>query len=454
MKELLLISGLGIAALLAGLLNGRKVLLPLVIIGLLANIGFCVSDWGQNEMVYGMMQLDNFALAFTCTFSAIALIWLVSATDFFEDDDNFSDRYALILFSLTGGLMLVSFTNMLTFFLGVEILSIPLYVLVGSNKQKFKSNEAAFKYFVLGAFASAFMLFGIALIYGATGSFDIATIAATPIQNSPMAHLFFVGMILILMSIAFKASVAPFHFWTPDVYDGAPTNMTAYMATIVKIVAFAAFLRLFQSSFAALQAEYVFILSAMCALTLLLANLTASVQTSVKRMLAYSSISHAGFMLIAIFTKNSANLLLYYGIIYSLSSISAFTVLKITKAANNDNDDLDTLKGIIHKNPLMAISMTMSMLSLAGIPPLAGFFAKYFTFAAAITEGLSWLVVVAITATLIAVYYYFKVIITVFSESENEYNYEVSTNQKIVLFVCSSALIILSIIPEVFTNII
>ncbi len=453
MKELILISGLGVLALLAGLINGRKFFMPIVLIGLSTNIGFSLADWGSNEMVYGMLKLDNFALAFNIVFSAIAFLWFISAYEYFTDDNNFSDHFALVLFTLTGAFLLVSFTNMITLFLGIEILSIPLFVLVGSNKTKLKSNEAAFKYFLLGSFASAFLLFGMALIYGSTGSFDLAIISGTIAKSTSIPPMYFAGMLLMLMSIAFKVSAAPFHFWAPDAYEGAPTNITAYMATVVKTVAFAAFFRLFYSAFGSVHSEYALVLSIMCAITLIVANITAAVQANVKRMMAYSSISHAGFMLIAIFTLNAANLLLYYTLVYSISSIIVFTVIKIVKAYNSGNDSINAFKGLLKQNPILAGCLIVALLSMAGIPPLAGFMAKYFMFTTLVSNGYLWLVVIAILTSLVGVYYYFKVIIAVFQKPETENDITLSFAHKFILIICALALLVISIVPDMILGV-
>jgi NADH-quinone oxidoreductase subunit N len=450
MKELLLISGLGVLALVSGLLNLRKMMMPLVIIGLLANIGLCISDWGHNELVYNMILLDNFALAFTIIFSSIAIIWFISAGDYFNDDNNFSDHYALVLFTLTGAFLLVSFSNMVMLFLGLEILSIPLFVLVGSNKTKLKSNEAAFKYFLLGSFASAFMLFGITLIYGSTGSFNTQAIAVYLSQAGTVPPLVFAGMLCLLMSMSFKVSAAPFHFWAPDVYQGAPTHITAYMSTVVKTVAFAAFFRLFKTSFDTMQSEYMLALAIMSAITLVISNITAAVQENVKRMLAYSSISHAGFMLMTILTikSNSAGILLYYTMVYSISSICAFVVLKQVKINSNGAEMIDAFKGLNGKNKLLAFSLTLALLSMSGIPPLAGFIAKYLVFTAAINNGYMWLAIIAVITSLIAVYYYFKLIIVSYGKSTDEASIVLPAHIRLILVICCIGMILLSVIPD------
>lgn len=453
MKELLLISGLGVLSLLSGLLNLRKGFLALVVLGLLANIGMSVADWNSNEDVYGMMAMDNFALAFNIVMSVSAILWFLSANSYFNNDNNFSDHFSLVLFSMCGGLVLISYTNMSMLFLGVEILSIPLFVLVGSDKTKLSSNEAAFKYFLLGAFATAFLLFGIALIYGATGSFQNSVIAAKLSEGSINA-MAFTGMLLMLVAMAFKVSAAPFHFWAPDVYQGAPSYITAFMATVVKTVAFAAFYRLFNTTFASMQTEYKIVFAAIAALTLIIANFTAAVQTNLKRLLAYSSIAHAGFMMITLLcmADNTAGILLYYVLVYSISSIAAFSIFEIVRTQSNGNEDIDAFKGLIRRNRWLAGVFAFAMLSMSGIPPLAGFMAKYMVFTAAISNGYMWLALVGIAGSLIAVYYYFKVIIAMFGHESEAEAISISFTQKLILTLCALALIALSIFPNLVIN--
>ncbi len=453
MKELLLISGLGVLSLLSGLLNLRKGFLALVVLGLLANIGMSVADWNSNEDVYGMMAMDNFALAFNIVMSVSAILWFLSANSYFNNDNNFSDHFSLVLFSMCGGLVLISYTNMSMLFLGVEILSIPLFVLVGSDKTKLSSNEAAFKYFLLGAFATAFLLFGIALIYGATGSFQNSVIAAKLSEGSINA-MAFTGMLLMLVAMAFKVSAAPFHFWAPDVYQGAPSYITAFMATVVKTVAFAAFYRLFNTTFASMQTEYKIVFAAIAALTLIIANFTAAVQTNLKRLLAYSSIAHAGFMMITLLcmADNTAGILLYYVLVYSISSIAAFSIFEIVRTQSNGNEDIDAFKGLIRRNRWLAGVFAFAMLSMSGIPPLAGFMAKYMVFTAAISNGYLWLALVGIAGSLIAVYYYFKVIIAMFGHESEAEAISISFTQKLILTLCALALIALSIFPNLVIN--
>jgi NADH-quinone oxidoreductase subunit N len=450
MKELVLLSSLGVLSLIAGLLRIRKPFFALVVIGLLFNIGLCISDWNAStESLYNMMTVDHFALAFTMVSSIIALLWLLANAAFFSTDDTFSDHFALVLFSITGGFMLLTFTNMVILFLGIEILSIPLFVLAGSNKTNLTSNEAAYKYFLLGAFASAFLLFGITLIYGSTGHFDTAGIAAyfKANNNNGMA---ITGMVLILAAMTFKVSAAPFHFWAADVYQGAPTPVTTFMATFVKTIAFAGFFKLFHDCFMPLNGQIAQLIAIFAATTMLIANLTASVQSNAKRLLAFSSISHAGFMLVTILCveHQTAGILLYYALVYSLSSIVAFTIYKLVKEHSQEDESLNAFNGLFKNNPVLSVIMILALLSMAGIPPMPGFMAKYLVFAAAIQNGYAWIALIGILGSVIGVYYYFKMVLNMFKQDHELSAIKVPNYQLYVLMLCVMGLIALMIFPS------
>jgi NADH-quinone oxidoreductase subunit N len=456
-KELLLLTALGLIALLAEIFNFKKLLFPLVLVGLAGVIAVCVFDWTPKDtdryFFSNMLNVNHFALGFTIVIMLVSIFWFLMSEKYFTDETNVTDHFALVLFALVGAFLLVSYSNLTMLFLGIETLSIPLYVLVGSKKKDLASNESAFKYFLMGAFASAFLLFGITLIYGVTGSFDLAQIAAYVSKSQgAVPPLFYAGGLLMLVGMSFKVSAAPFHFWAPDVYQGAPTVITAFMATVVKTAAFGAFFRLFWVAFSQVGAEWSHIMWVMAAATLLIGNITAVYQKSVKRLLAYSSIAHAGFMFIAILamSKMSGSAILYYSAAYSLSSLTAFLVLYLVMENRAGDDSIDSFNGLVKKSPLLAGSMTIAMLSLSGIPPLAGFFAKYFIFVAAINQGFYWLVGIAILGSLIGVYYYFKIIIAMFFRaSQDDGPVTVPSDQKALLFVLSLMIIILGLIPEI-----
>jgi NADH-quinone oxidoreductase subunit N len=450
MKELLLLSGLGIGALIAEILSVRKLIYPLVILGLFLNIGFCIHDFGRNENVYGMLVLDKIPLAFTILFSFVAILWFTMATYYFTDETNVSDHFSLVLFSLVGVFLLTSYTHLVMLFLGIEILSIPVYVLAGSNKQSLYSNESAFKYFLLGSFASGFLLLGITFVYGALGSFSIIQIASSALLSFGISkQLLVVGMLLILFAMAFKMSAVPFHFWAPDVYTGAPTVVTAYMATIVKIGAIAGFFRLF-SIVMTFYSVYTSVLLLIAVLTVVLGNVIAATQTNVKRLLAYSSIGHAGFMILGISMANpsSAYVTWYYLLSYGLASLASFWVLLIVSQQEN-SEDIYIFNGLAKRNPVLAVTMTIALLSMAGIPPLSGFFAKYFILVNVLVGGQVLIAVIAILASLIGVYYYFKIIIAMFGGTDDlAPPIHLSFINKLVLILISVLTIVVGIVPD------
>ncbi len=452
MKELLILTMTGVIALFAEIFDFKKWLFPLVLLGLAATVGVCALDWGGNENLYGMQTVDNYSLAFTGVICVSALLWFVMSRRYFAEKESLTDQYALVLFSLVGCFVLSSFSNLVMLFMGIEILSIPLYVLAGSRKNDLASNEAAFKYFLLGAFASGFLLLGITLIYGATGSFDVTKIAQFVVAHSAQpSALLIAGILLILVGLSFKVSVAPFHFWTPDVYQGAPTLITAFMATIVKTAAFAGFYRLFKMAFSGVASQTEAILCLLVALTILLGNILAVYQSNVKRMLSYSSISHAGFMLMSIFAiqqQMSDKAILYYAATYSTASLAAFLVLYLI-TENDESEDIGSFNGLLRRSPLATGTMTLALLSMAGIPPLAGFFAKYLMFVNVFKQGYAALVLIAIVGSLIGVYYYFKILRAMFfKEPETPNLLIISTEHKVVMLLTSVILIVLGLMPQ------
>jgi NADH-quinone oxidoreductase subunit N len=360
-----------------------------------------------------MISFDKLAIAFSGIILLTAFFWFILANNYFDKSSSLVDHFALVLFALVGALMLTAFKNMTTLFLGIEIMSIPLYVLAASKKEDLKSNEAGFKYLIMGSFASGFLLFGIALIYGACGTFDIMKMRMFIEHNATQLPLFFyVGVVLILIALLFKISAAPFHFWAPDVYEGSPILITALMSTIVKTAAFAAIFRLFSIGFGSISEVWTSALALIIAASLIIANFSAAMQSNVKRMLAFSSISHAGFMLMVILanirTNISLDAIIYYSLAYSIGSISAFGILY--NVSRKGNEDISAFNGLSKNNPLIALCMTLAMFSLAGIPITAGFFAKYFVFTTLIGTPYKWLLILAIITSAVGAYYYFKIV--------------------------------------------
>lgn len=396
----------------------------------------------------GMLKITEFGLVFNLLVSVcILLYFLVSASDFQKSGKDVPEYFALIFFILCGAALATSFTNLLILFLAIEIISIPTYILAGIEKNNLRSNEASMKYFLMGCFSTGVMLMGIALIYGSAGSFYLPDIAAKVTEMKPM---FSIGLMLMLISMAFKVSVVPFHFWTPDVYDGAPTVVTSFMATIVKIAAFAAFYLLFKEGFGHLSAHWLLYAAILTALTLVVGNITAVFQQSVKRMLAYSSIAQAGFMMFAIVALNPTGKegLLIYAVGYSLATIGVFSVLAKLK-----DHSFEGLNGLASRHPVIAAAVAVCMLSLAGIPGTVWFMAKFYMLSAAVKAGgLLWLVITGIVCAAISVYYYFKVIQAMYFKQGEVQEFQYSGGFKISLLVITVLIVLLGIFPGLVTG--
>jgi NADH-quinone oxidoreductase subunit N len=456
MNSLLILSALGVIMLFSEMLNYKKALLGITFLGLVAALVANIMAWNTNLHYYNeMMIVDNYSVAFTGLLIVVTLLWFIMSPEYFHEPSSRTDHFSLIIFSLIGAQLLTSFGNMLMLFLAIEILSIPIYVLAGSNKNNLSSNESSLKYFMMGAFATGFLLFGIALIYGASGSFHLENISQyLTAQNGNIPLAIVAGLLLIIIGLAFKISAVPFHFWTPDVYTGAPTVITAFMSTVVKVGAFAAFFKLFTTCFVVTGEIWSNILWIIAALTIIVGNITAVFQSDFKRLLAYSSIAHAGYMLLAILALNSyaQSSILYYSVAYAISSITAFAILLLVSHITK-SDSIESFNGLAKKNPLLAFASVIAMLSLAGIPPLAGFFAKYYIFTAALQQGYIWLVIIAVLGSLVGVYYYFRIIIALFRQENTETVIPMNTTFKTFLVVVSLAALLLGIMPDLVASI-
>src|SRR6185369_15887555 len=395
----------------------------------------------------GMIGFDRFALLFnTIVFISTLVYFLLSARDMEKVGINYSEYFSLIFFVLCGVTLASSFRSLLMLFLGIEIISIPLYILTGSDKRNLKSNEASLKYFLLGAFSTGLMLMGIALIYGATGTFS----TMAEMKEAPTSALFISGMLLLMFPLAFKVSAAPFHFWTPDVYDGAPTVFTSFMATIVKVGAFIAFIRLFSDEFGNLQPQWQLLIALITAITLFIGNITAVFQQSVKRMLAYSSISQAGFIMLSIYAMNqdAKEGFLLYTAAYCLATIGIFAVLIKLK-----DYIFDGFNALAKQQPLVAVLTTIFLLSLAGIPLTAGFLSKFYMLkAATVTGKYLWLVIFAVLMAVVSVYYYFRVIQAMYFKDGDGQAIEVSSAFKLTLTLVAALIILLGIFPNLIIN--
>jgi NADH-quinone oxidoreductase subunit N len=394
--------------------------------------------------VHGMLSFDSFSLLFnTIAFGSTFLYSLLSGRDMEKVGRSTPDYFALIFFILCGVSISSSFNTLLMLFLGIEIMSIPLYILTGTDKRNLKSNEASLKYFLMGSFSTGLMLMGITLIYGAKGSFNLNVISLGTGELTPMVGA---GLLLLLFSMAFKVSAAPFHFWTPDVYDGAPTVFTSFMATIIKAAAFIAFLRLFDDGFGELRPRWQLVVAIITAATLIIGNITAVFQQSVKRMLAYSSIAQAGFMMFALVALNGVAKqgLIFYTAAYSIATIGVFAVLIKMK-----DYTFEGFNGLAKRQPVLAAAATVFLLSLAGIPATAGFMAKFYMLTAAVNDGhVMWLVIVGVLCAAISVYYYFRVIQAMYFKDGDNQEVEASPAFKGLLVIMAAIVVLLGIFPQ------
>jgi len=459
MGAIITLSLLGILILYIGLFKAKNALLPVSILGLVLAMGFQLYDWNQqaSPLYQGMVLFDHFSLSFSVLCTALTiLILLLSKTYFKAISDNLAEYYTLIIFSLTGALLVCSYHNFAMLFIGLEVMSVALYILVGIRRKDKISNEASLKYFLMGAFSTGFLLFGIALLYGASGSFDLYDIREYVISNpSGVSSLFYGGIILMLAGLCFKVGAAPFHFWAPDVYEGSPTLISAFMMTAVKTAGFAAFLRLFAMCFAPLAAFWMPALLLITIITLFVGNITAVYQQSFKRMLAYSSISHVGYMLFAIVALGaaSADAVFLYAAAYTIATVIAFGVLILVQRQTG-GDSFENFNGLHKKNPFLAFTLTIAMLSLAGIPLTAGFIGKFMMFSNALSEYHIWLVVLAVINAAIGIFYYFRVIIAMYFRDAERTELAVPGYYKFVLGISAIATIILGIYPGIVTGLI
>ena len=451
MNTLIAIIGLGVFCLLFEILNLRKAIIPVTIVGLLGVLAINYSEFGLTESYYNnMIAVSKYSTAFSSLFIVLTIFLVALSYNFYEDHQSkISDFVSIKIFLLAGAVAMVSFGNLAMFFLGIEVLSIALYVLAASDRMKIKSNEAGMKYFLMGSFASGIILFGICLIYGAMGSFDVVEISDLS-QSAELPIWFPIGIVLLTVGMLFKVAAVPFHFWAPDVYEGSPALTTALMSTLAKVVAIATLYKLLTILNAELSESYVIVIVIVSMLSMTVGNIMALRQVNVKRMLAYSGISHAGFMLMTLLTlATSAGTLLYYTTAYALAGIAAFSVI-LYVCKNQDNEDITNFHGLGKTNPLLAAILTASLLSMAGIPIFAGFFAKLFLFNQALQAGYLALVIVAVINSIISVGYYFKLILAMYTKEPNE----TRTGRPFLIYAVAVVSILLNIVIGLFPSLV
>lgn len=453
MSVLVIVFLTAVAALFSGVFGQGKYARYISILGLL------IAYWASFQPECSFFQQyqsmyeygSNTALFTKISIIITLLIVFIAGFAFSNHRSHQSELYALMLFALCGGIILFGYQNLVMLFLGVEILSIPLYVMAGAKKTDLRSNEASLKYFLMGAFATGFLLFGVALVYGSSGSFDLYKIHEFGITN-PKNLMFTMGVILMLCAMAFKVSLAPFHMWSPDVYQGAPSLITAFMASVVKISAFYGLFRLLTIAFTGVFSEWINILGVFIIITLFLANVMGLAQSNAKRMLAYSSVSHAGYIGLVFFGMNNLSVynMAFYLFAYSLATIGVFMCLIWVEKLKRETS-YGAFRGLAKTEPLLATVAAISMLSMAGIPLTAGFMGKLALFTQAM-NGAAFLVLVAVLGSAISIAYYLRLIIAMFFYKESSFktSEKVTLTYNIVAVFIIVAIIALGIYPDLF----
>ncbi|HEY8796918.1 MAG TPA: NADH-quinone oxidoreductase subunit N [Candidatus Dormibacteraeota bacterium] len=428
-------------------------------VAMVAALGYSVSlataayrwSYGNNGPAYqGFATGDKFSLFFEMLFAVLGILTLAVSHSYLKRRRFVAGEFhVLILAAVIGMMLLASATSLVTAFLGLELLSIALYIVCGYARGETQSQEAAAKYLLVGGFASAFVLYGMALVYGGAGTTLIPDIATTLQASSSGNPLILLGIVLMGVGFAFKISAAPFHMWTPDVYQGAPIPVTAFMSVGTKAAGFAMIIRIFAGGLPHLAPEWQVLLAFVAATSMIVGNLMAIAQSSLKRLLAYSGIAQAGYVLIGVIAGGQSGLaaVLFYLFVYMFMNFGAFAVVTMLAGPEGDRDRLSDLDGLYRRSPLMAILMTVFMLSLAGFPPFVGFFGKLFLFTAGISAGYTWLVVLAVLMSVVSVYYYVRVLIPVWSPSTRTDKLESSVSSTMAIALSGALSLVLGLYP-------
>lgn len=422
-----------------------------------------VWDEGAGPAFYGAVTLDSFARFFDLIFLLSGILGVALSYRYLDiENEQHGEYYALILFATVGMMFMAGALDLVTLFVGLELMSISIYILVGFLRRKRKSNEASLKYFLLGAFSTGIILYGMSLLYGVTGSTRLQEIGSQ-LQSHPPNALAVLGMFMMIAGLCFKIAAAPFHMWAPDAYEGAPTSITAYMSVSVKAAAFALFFRIFFLAFPGLRDLYVPALALIAMLTMTWGNVAAVTQTNVKRLLAYSSISHAGYVLMGLVagTQYGLTASAIYLFIYTFMNLGAWGILLLLRREDISGEEIEDFNGLFFKRPWLAVLMLIFLLSLAGIPPLGGFIAKYFVFGAAIRAALAasgsqstlliWMAVVAALNAVVALYYYLRLVLAMFWRADYvPARLSFSTGVLLTLIVTGLVTVLSGIYPQPF----
>ena len=415
------VTAAGIAAMVAESFRDPGERMPIAglgVVGLLGAAFATVLLWNHNTSSFGVVAADNFGLFVTWILIAVGLLALaISGPTVERERLPGGEYYALMLFATAGMMLMATATDLLVIFLALEVMSLAVYVLTGIRRDSPASSEASFKYFLLGAFASAFFLYGIAFTYGLTGSTRLdrigSVLASQAASPTPMLYL---ALGLLIVGFGFKVAAVPFHMWTPDAYEGAPPAVTAFMSTGVKAAAFAAFVRVFLSAFAPLHGSWGEVIGILAAATMVVGTVVGVVQSNVKRMLAYSSIGHGGYLLVALVSGNDLGkgAVLFYLLTYAITNIGAFGVIALLEAADRPNDQVNDYAGLWNERPGLAALMTIFLLSLGGFPPMAGFIAKWYVFSAAVKAGYTGLAIIGVLTSVVSVFFYLRIVVMMY----------------------------------------
>ena len=410
-----------LAVMAAEAFRARGESMPVGGLGIVGLIGAAVAStllWNRNSASFGVIVADNFGLFVTFVLIIVGVLTIMFSSQIVQRDGlPKGDYYALILFSIVGMIMMAMANDLLVVFIALEILSIAVYVLTGIRRDDPRASEAAFKYFLLGAFSSAFFLYGIAFTYGLAGSTRLDRVgtflAAQAMSDNP---LILVALGLLLVGFAFKISAVPFHMWTPDAYEGAPAIVTGFMSTGVKAAAFAAFTRVFLSAFEPFSGEWAPIVWLLAALTMILGTVVGVAQSNLKRMLAYSSIAHGGYLLVGLVAANQIGkaAILFYLLAYAVTNLAAFGVIALLGSREAPNDELRDYAGLWHSHPALAGLMTVCLLSLGGLPPTVGFIGKWYIFSAAVSAGYYGLAIIGVLTSVVSVFFYLRVVVMMY----------------------------------------
>jgi len=428
------------------------------LIGSLSALASVFGLWGVNLDVFNKLYtVDNYGSFFKALFLIVlTLITFVSLRYTEREKIGSGEYYALLMFGVLGMMVMVSSHSFITIFVGLEVMSISIYILCALLRNNPQSVESSLKYFLLGAFATSFLLYGMALIYGSTGIIDVVELKQYFLSRQPFAaQMFLIGLGLLLVGFGFKIASVPFHMWTPDVYQGAPTPITAYMATGVKAAAFGALVRIFYVAFLPFGVlGWTNIIWFIAVLTMTVGNITALVQKDIKRLLAYSSIAHAGYILVAFITgdRELSSSILFYLLVYTFMNIGAFTVVMALGRKGEENTDIDSYAGLGARHPFIALCMSIFLLSLAGVPPLAGFAGKFYVFSTAVKAQYYWLAVIGVLNSVVAAYYYLRVMMYMyFKEPVRELgDIDHGPQYSFAMLICVWALIHMGVFPRMF----